>query len=805
MPNAKPALLINLLVMVLLSGLLLGWSMESVAIVVVTFAGALLGFVVCDWFKLFRIEGLLANVVTVSILVLVMWDFFSIDGHNKLIAVGTMLTYLTNVLMFQRKTPRLIWQLFALSLLQVVLGAIFSLDFEAGMLFFCYFFVAGLALLQQSLFIQRFQIESRNIAAAKNAKFQFYSKRKSPSTAANPLHSKPLVFFDSSTQASLGWKVLLGQLALWGFLTFAFATTLFHMAPRYASPWRGPTRQVSTVTAGISKSVDLNERGRIELSPQVMFRVNFKQSSGRNFQPNNQPYFRGLALSDLVIRNGRTDFHAPYDRIEDEHYQSLASPEGKGKLVQQNFFVEETADPLLYDVYPVFTPTSFARRVPRISFCHEISGLTRKRLKQSIEVLPFEYQTTTYVDGASRFYRSWPYISNQVRRIQQPMSADQPQHDWLTKIDVDRYRSLAAMSDQIAEKVKQADGGRLEFLKAIESFFLRTGGFKYTLDYTQVRRNEELDPVEDFVRNHRSGHCEQFAAATTLMLRQQNIPARLVVGFHGGDFNSLTDEFLVRASHAHAWVEAYLRPEDCPQEMIDTGAAGPGGAWMIVEATPAVSATELDRTDEAIGLARSVWQDYILGRDADDSRAPSTSPVQAWMQNMDLEAWEHRLQSAESISRQNLIKFVLQIVVGLVALTVLLRQILKHNTSQEKSQKTGLVRRMVAGAVSLFSTQLAQWVMGDDNRDTVRFYQSLEKILATHQLQRRPTQSHLEFAGEVVSSFSQHPENDFIQSTIYEITNRFNAVRFGNETLSPSVIQNVDASLAKLRELLETK
>ena len=805
MPNAKPALLINLLVMVLLSGLLLGWSMESVAIVVVTFAGALLGFVVCDWFKLFRIEGLLANVVTVSILVLVMWDFFSIDGHNKLIAVGTMLTYLTNVLMFQRKTPRLIWQLFALSLLQVVLGAIFSLDFEAGMLFFCYFFVAGLALLQQSLFIQRFQIESRNIAAAKNAKFQFYSKRKSPSTAANPLHSKPLVFFDSSTQASLGWKVLLGQLALWGFLTFAFATTLFHMAPRYASPWRGPTRQVSTVTAGISKSVDLNERGRIELSPQVMFRVNFKQSSGRNFQPNNQPYFRGLALSDLVIRNGRTDFQAPYDRIEDEHYQSLASPEGKGKLVQQNFFVEETADPLLYDVYPVFTPTSFARRVPRISFCHEISGLTRKRLKQSIEVLPFEYQTTTYVDGASRFYRSWPYISNQVRRIQQPMSADQPQHDWLTKIDVDRYRSLAAMSDQIAEKVKQADGGRLEFLKAIESFFLRTGGFKYTLDYTQVRRNEELDPVEDFVRNHRSGHCEQFAAATTLMLRQQNIPARLVVGFHGGDFNSLTDEFLVRASHAHAWVEAYLRPEDCPQEMIDTGAAGPGGAWMIVEATPAVSATELDRTDEAIGLARSVWQDYILERDADDSRAPSTSPVQAWMQNMDLEAWEHRLQSAESISRQNLIKFVLQIVVGLVALTVLLRQILKHNTSQEKSQKTGLVRRMVAGAVSLFSTQLAQWVMGDDNRDTVRFYQSLEKILATHQLQRRPTQSHLEFAGEVVSSFSQHPENDFIQSTIYEITNRFNAVRFGNETLSPSVIQNVDASLAKLRELLETK
>ena len=402
MPDAKPALKINLLVMVLLSGFLLGWSMESVAIMVVAFAGALLGFVVCDWFKLFRIEGILANVVTLSILVLVMWDFFWVDGQSKLIAVATMLTYLTNVLMFQRKTPRLIWQLFALSLLQVVLGAIFSLDFEAGMLFLCYFFVAGLALFQQSLFIQRFQIESQNIAAAQNAKLQFNSPPKSPNATASTRHSRPLVFFDSNTQASLGWKTLFGQLALWGFLTFAFATTLFHMAPRHASPWRGPTRQVSTVTAGISKAVDLNERGRIELSPQVMFRVNFKSPNGRDFQPGNQPYFRGLALSDLVIRNDGTDFQAPYDRIDDEHYQTLASPgglaspDGKGRLVQQHFFVEKSADPLLYDVYPVFAPPrNFASNsAPKISFCHEISGLTRKRLKQSIEVLPFEYHTT---------------------------------------------------------------------------------------------------------------------------------------------------------------------------------------------------------------------------------------------------------------------------------------------------------------------------------------------------------------------------------------------------------------------------
>ncbi len=806
MPNAKPALTINLLMMVLLSGLLLGWSMNSVAIVVVAFAGAMLGFVVCDWLKLFRIEGVLANVVTLSILVLVMWDFFSVDGPSKLIAVGTMLTYLTNVLMFQRKTPRLNWQLFALSLLQVVLGAIFSLDFEAGMLFLCYFLVAGLALFQQSLFIQRFQIESQNIAAAKNAKQKFNSPRSSSNPRANAKSSKPLVFFDSSAQAPLGWKTLFSQLALWGFLTFAFATTLFHMAPRHASPWRGPTRQVSTVTAGISKAVDLDERGQIQLSPQVIFRVKFKLPSGRNFEPNNQPYFRGLALSDLTIRNGKTDFRAPYDRLDDEHYQLLSSPAGRGKLVEQHFVAEESADPLLYDVYPVFKKKQAASWRPstKISFCHEISGLTRKRLNESIEVIPFEYQTATYVDKASRFYRSWPYVSNQARWTQQPMSADPPQHDWLTQVDSERYRSLAAISDQIAAKVEETEGGRIKFLQALEDFFLRTGGFKYTLDYTNVRRNEKLDPVEDFVRNHRSGHCEQFAAATTLMLRQQNIPARLVVGYHGGEFNSLTDSFVVRASHAHAWVEAYLRPEDCSEEMVNAGAAGPGGAWMIVESTPAVSAAELDSTDEAIGLARSVWQDYVLGRDADDSLPVGDSPVHSWVQSMDLELWDQRLQSAESMSRQPWIKLAMASVIGFAVMIVLLRQILKRRTSGSKPHKTGLIRRMVAGAVSLFSTQLAQWVMGDDNPHAVKFYQSLEKILATQAFQRRPNQSHLEFAGEVASSFSQHPENDFIQSTIYEITNRFNAVRFGSETLAPAVAQQVDDRLSKLRSLLES-
>ena len=756
MPTANRALKINLLVMVLLSGLLLGWSMESIAIMVVATAGAILGFVVCDWLKLFRIEGLLANVVSWGILLFVMRDFFSVDSPSKLVAVATMLTYLINVLMFQRKTPRLIWQLLVLSLLQIVLGAIFSLDFEAGMLFLGYFFVVGMVLLQQSIFIQRFQIESQNIAAAQNAKLRFDSAPAGSKTASPLKNPKPLVFFNSTAQTPLGWSTLLKQLTLWGFLTFAFATTLFHMTPRGDSPWRGPTRSISTATAGISKSVDLDERGEIKLSSQKMFRVKFKSSDGRDFEPIDLPYFRGLALSNLVVRDGKTDFRAPYDRIDDEHYQSLWSSSGRGKLIEQEFTVEASADPLLYDVYPVFKKRSGRGRVgtPRtISFCHEISGLTRNRLNESIDVLPFDYRTSTYVNDSSRFYQSWPYIANQRRAAQAPMSENQPQHDWLTQIDSTRYRSLTGISDQIADKVKQANGGRIEFLKAIENFFLDSSKFRYTLNYSNVRRVDSLDPVEDFVRNHRSGHCEQFAAATTLMLRHQGIPARLVVGYHGGDYNTLTNCFTVRAMHAHAWVEAYLRPEDCTEEMNDDGAAGPGGAWMIVESTPAVSETELESTDEAIDLARTVWQDYVLGRDAEDTALSGSSPVYSWVQDMDLELWESRLRSAAAITRLPGMKLIVITAIASLALIITLRQTFKNYGNELERPASQLLRRMVAGAVSLFSTQLAQWVMGDEDPTAVKFYQSFEKILATHEFQRRPNQSHLEFAGEVVSSF----------------------------------------------------
>ena len=44
----------------------------------------------------------------------------------------------------------------------------------------------------------------------------------------------------------------------------------------------------------------------------------------------------------------------------------------------------------------------------------------------------------------------------------------------------------------------------------------------------------------------------------TVMLRATGIPARLVNGFQSGTFNPVSKQYVIRASDAHSWVEAYL-------------------------------------------------------------------------------------------------------------------------------------------------------------------------------------------------------------------------------------------------------
>ena len=105
--------------------------------------------------------------------------------------------------------------------------------------------------------------------------------------------------------------------------------------------------------------------------------------------------------------------------------------------------------------------------------------------------------------------------------------------------------------------------------------------FVYTLD--PVLNSEQR--IDDFLFYTQEGFCEHYASAMTFLLRAAGIPARVVVGYQGGNFNNVTGHWQVSQYNAHAWVEAWL-PNVGWQRFDPTAAVAPerivGGldAWL---------------------------------------------------------------------------------------------------------------------------------------------------------------------------------------------------------------------------------
>jgi len=91
--------------------------------------------------------------------------------------------------------------------------------------------------------------------------------------------------------------------------------------------------------------------------------------------------------------------------------------------------------------------------------------------------------------------------------------------------------------------------------------------YRYSLDW--LDQNPEGSPLTAFLTQTKAGHCEYFATAATLLLRQAGIPARYAIGFSVHEYSALEQQYLVRARHAHAWTLAYL-----------------GGQWQVIDPTP---------------------------------------------------------------------------------------------------------------------------------------------------------------------------------------------------------------------------
>jgi transglutaminase-like putative cysteine protease len=99
--------------------------------------------------------------------------------------------------------------------------------------------------------------------------------------------------------------------------------------------------------------------------------------------------------------------------------------------------------------------------------------------------------------------------------------------------------------------------------------FFRTQGFRYSLSPGEYKNND----LDEFLFRRRLGFCEHYAASFASLMRVAGIPARIVVGYLGGEYNEFGRFFVVRQADTHAWCEVWL----------------PEGGWIRVDPTSVVA------------------------------------------------------------------------------------------------------------------------------------------------------------------------------------------------------------------------
>ena len=129
-------------------------------------------------------------------------------------------------------------------------------------------------------------------------------------------------------------------------------------------------------------------------------------------------------------------------------------------------------------------------------------------------------------------------------------------------------------SVQLAQQLRAAAPDAQAFINRVLNYF-RHGGFTYTLTPPLL----DLDSVDDFLFNTREGFCGHYASAFVTLMRAGGVPARVVTGYHGGEWNPLGGYLLVRRSDAHAWAEVWLQ----------------GQGWVRVDPTAVVAPERLQR------------------------------------------------------------------------------------------------------------------------------------------------------------------------------------------------------------------
>jgi transglutaminase-like putative cysteine protease len=307
------------------------------------------------------------------------------------------------------------------------------------------------------------------------------------------------------------------------------------------------------------------------------------------------------------------------------------------------------------------------------------------------------------------------------------------------------YLQLPAVDRRVvslAREITASADNNYDKAAAIE-LYLRTK-FGYTL---QLPRSVPRDPIANFLFERKQGHCEYFASSMAIMLRTLGIPSRVVNGFRTGEFNDITSQYLVRASNAHSWVEAYF----------------PGYGWISFDPTPAAPAplhTGWSRSLLYLDAMASFWREWVVNYDAGHQYnlgREATRNSLEWFQRARNWARQHHeamLSAARQMSRRisespGKWSFAATVISLLLVLSANARRLWRELRN----------RRVAARPETSPSLAATIW------------YERMTRMLARKGWTKSPAQTPAEFLVSI--------QNDVVREPVSKFTEHYESARFG--------------------------
>ncbi len=174
----------------------------------------------------------------------------------------------------------------------------------------------------------------------------------------------------------------------------------------------------------------------------------------------------------------------------------------------------------------------------------------------------------------SVYYYPYSYVVNPIKIAQVPAAYALQEQAYYAFV-CENYLQIPTQTDTYMQQLIQELGLRADDPEIVTkvAYFLRTS-FTYNMQYDRTL-DEQEDIAVAFLRDYKTGVCQHYACAGTMLFRALGIPARYTVGYSGetvaGEWTDVT------AAQAHAWVEIYLQGSGWVHVEVTGGGAGGGG------------------------------------------------------------------------------------------------------------------------------------------------------------------------------------------------------------------------------------